>query len=645
MFSCVIMAYSAITQHPFFRTRLTCLLLALLFTFPVQGLADDDYREVDFPVLLVSTHANGQTTGTLEELTLELRRVKKDGPLQVSVIEETPSGAGDQLRASLWLAASTVALELGNPMTGYRIQVTTHGRIDGPSAGGMMTIALLSALQGRSLPKDFAFTGTILPDGSIGKVGGVVEKVTAAAQAKKKRVLLPASIRLTLDSNSGKNVDLKDHCRRLGLEYVPVSSLREAMAALYREPSNTIAATLPAIPSNLDDLLIASLRRQLKAEESILAFNDERKAEFYSTGQGQILTKDSQAIVAAYAQGSVSQAYHLANNWINHFFKAWYMWLLTEASTTDVTELSNVVTNKFNEGATTAESSLQARILKQPTETISPVLAELDDSPHITFQIISSLVNQLSVLKRFNSESQGNLTWAQVRTATATAYSGFGRMLVLDNERTNLKAFEGLYPNRSNRIDARHRAIETLMYTTFLSVDDAFTANIIQPVADEKQLSISAASEFYAKTSPEYSSYRRERALAETIHAQLPNKSSLYELSLGTYSHAESMAKSAGQLLRFELEPDKLTDKDGNTHTIYRNSYLLRSMLDSAREEAVVSIHKCQAESLGCWASIILVHAADAERDQYDADKLDVFVDYMNASLKAKLTRLLFAKN
>jgi predicted S18 family serine protease len=55
--------------------------------------------------------------------------------------------------------------------------------VDGPSAGGAMTVLLLSALKSENLRNDFSITGTIESDGSIGPVGGIPLKAEAVAKA------------------------------------------------------------------------------------------------------------------------------------------------------------------------------------------------------------------------------------------------------------------------------------------------------------------------------------------------------------------------------------------------------------------------------------------------------------------------------
>ncbi|HEY0648627.1 endopeptidase La [Phenylobacterium sp.] len=70
---------------------------------------------------------------------------------------------------------------------------------DGPSAGVAMFMALASLLGGRTVRSDTAMTGEISLRGLVLPVGGIKEKVVAAAAAGVKRVLLPARNRRDLD--------------------------------------------------------------------------------------------------------------------------------------------------------------------------------------------------------------------------------------------------------------------------------------------------------------------------------------------------------------------------------------------------------------------------------------------------------------
>ncbi len=70
---------------------------------------------------------------------------------------------------------------------------------DGPSAGVAMTMALVSLLTGRPVRHDTAMTGEVSLRGLVMPVGGIKEKVLAAAAAGITRVMLPARNRRDYD--------------------------------------------------------------------------------------------------------------------------------------------------------------------------------------------------------------------------------------------------------------------------------------------------------------------------------------------------------------------------------------------------------------------------------------------------------------
>jgi uncharacterized protein len=63
--------------------------------------------------------------------------------------------------------------------------------IGGPSAGAPLTVATVAALQNKKIREDVMITGTIEPDGSIGQVGGVLEKAQVAKDLGAEVFLVP----------------------------------------------------------------------------------------------------------------------------------------------------------------------------------------------------------------------------------------------------------------------------------------------------------------------------------------------------------------------------------------------------------------------------------------------------------------------
>ena len=96
------------------------------------------------------------------------------------------------------------------------------GRVGGPSAGLAFTLAILDVLSEGDLTGglDVAVTGTIAEDGTVGEVGGVVQKAAAAADAGADVLLVPPGELADAQAN--------DH----GMEIAAVATLDDALAAL-----------------------------------------------------------------------------------------------------------------------------------------------------------------------------------------------------------------------------------------------------------------------------------------------------------------------------------------------------------------------------------------------------------------------------
>lgn len=127
--------------------------------------------------------------------------------------------AGSMTKDSVFNAASLIRGLTGEDTSGYDLHVNVigGGRIDGPSAGCAITLALYSAMQKKPLRQDVAVTGEVSLQGQIKPVGGIFEKIYGAKQAGIKKVIIPE------ENQRDVPTDLT------GIEVVAVKNLEEAL--------------------------------------------------------------------------------------------------------------------------------------------------------------------------------------------------------------------------------------------------------------------------------------------------------------------------------------------------------------------------------------------------------------------------------
>ncbi len=101
--------------------------------------------------------------------------------------------AGTMVKDSLFNAGSalrkTFDIDLYNQ--DVHVNIIGGGRIEGPSAGLAITLAVFSAISGLPLRQDVAVTGEVSLTGHLKPIGGIYEKIYGAKQAGMKSIILP----------------------------------------------------------------------------------------------------------------------------------------------------------------------------------------------------------------------------------------------------------------------------------------------------------------------------------------------------------------------------------------------------------------------------------------------------------------------
>ncbi|MDP2674865.1 MAG: S16 family serine protease [Dehalococcoidia bacterium] len=211
---------------------------------------DPTARTVEVAALAVSQGPDGYTGEAIaDRITVG---PSETGEMKVSFAETEVSGIGPSLSASGWTAVALASLLLGIDPRQYEFKFEPEGGyVDGNSSSGLYTVGVLAAILGEDIDPDTAMTAGINPDGTIGPVGGIPQKIKGAAEAGKKAVIIPAMQRFDADLNTGESVDLVELGASLGLEVKPVSTVYEAYEILTgSELPQPSAMGTPQMPGN-----------------------------------------------------------------------------------------------------------------------------------------------------------------------------------------------------------------------------------------------------------------------------------------------------------------------------------------------------------------------------------------------------------
>lgn len=125
--------------------------------------------------------------------TLEIEAVAFESKKPGMGIIKFNDTAGSMAKDSVFNAASVIRRITDKDIKDYDIHVNVvgGGRIDGPSAGAAITIAIISALMEKPIRQDVAITGEISLRGNIKPVGGIFEKIYGARRKGIKLVVVP----------------------------------------------------------------------------------------------------------------------------------------------------------------------------------------------------------------------------------------------------------------------------------------------------------------------------------------------------------------------------------------------------------------------------------------------------------------------
>ena len=140
------------------------------------------------------------TNGSMMNLSVEIRA----GEGRVLVQTKPLMGVvfQDAANTAVSVAQNKTGVNLTSSDVIFSIEAENQiASVDGPSAGALMTLATISALEKRPINQNITLTGTIDKDGHVGAIGGVIEKAQAAKDSGKTLFLLPKENEFLINYN------------------------------------------------------------------------------------------------------------------------------------------------------------------------------------------------------------------------------------------------------------------------------------------------------------------------------------------------------------------------------------------------------------------------------------------------------------
>ena len=273
----------------FISTLIAACVLTLALPACASGNDSAKGTTRTIPVLWAGTDASGAPAGGVEKATVTVKPDQVNDPgFTLDLKSIRAKNAGPQwVAATSSAAAVATILSAADPGT-IAIHYGITGSIDGPSGGAILTVGTLAAIRGAMLDPKITMTGTISPDGSVGAISGVPEKLRGAAKAGFTKVLLPMNN--LRSSGEASTTDMVAYGASLGLEVTGVldvaaayamftgSSITPALQGRYVDaPAVTAAGTATAVAllDRLDTAIAAG--QQVVSTDSFQVSRDQMR--------------------------------------------------------------------------------------------------------------------------------------------------------------------------------------------------------------------------------------------------------------------------------------------------------------------------------------------------------------------------------
>ncbi len=243
------------------KSTLSLLLVVMFFTGAVFGIGVyfafqnstlfeeksplNENRELNTNIVAVDS----QGRGVLADLSVRLE--PGSGEVYYSIDPQIQIDLQYSANTSVEVASSVAGVNPNSIDVKFTLEAGEAQIVGGPSAGGAMTMITLAALENKQVKDNVVITGEIRADGTIRKVGGIIPKSRAAADAGKDLFLVPEGQSTIISYREVKKqvgpftyvsyepyeVDLNKYSenRGWGLEIKEVSNIQEAANLMIKD--------------------------------------------------------------------------------------------------------------------------------------------------------------------------------------------------------------------------------------------------------------------------------------------------------------------------------------------------------------------------------------------------------------------------
>lgn len=291
------------------------VLIAFLAIAPMAASASSpityryDYlTSVHLPALAVSSEGGGVVTN----LTVTIA-YPGSGQIYFSSDPATEMDTQSSARIAVLVAANFLGIDYRK--YDYFFSMKSPSLIiGGPSASAVMTVGVVAAITNSTVRDDVAMTGMINPDGTIGPVGGIPDKLQAAAQAGYKVFLVPVGQLVvteqqvvsqstpfgTVYRTVTKTVNLTQLGETLGVKVIQVTTLGDALAFFLEN------LTLPPPPKYYGSYTPQQIELFSRWRENLSAIFNETRDELNSLLTLSLPSAVNRDTVNSYVNQSIS---------------------------------------------------------------------------------------------------------------------------------------------------------------------------------------------------------------------------------------------------------------------------------------------------------------------------------------------------